>query len=863
MRHYSRTSTPSEELSEPPPLPLEKCLAKSRKIDAHGSVAGRTVLDHCHITGAVAKELIARSPDFLRESFFPDGSALIAACHDIGKVSPTFQKKIYSAIQNADMLIHEALRNVDRSIDENKSWGGHAGVSQCALEALQAGKPIAAIAGCHHGYAPDIGARSAEAEVFGGAAWQDQRTQLLKMLIESMQEHFPEIHGPLHARMLAGLTSVADWISSGRAFDDPEVPWRDRIAEAVDAAGFTQPIIKQGMSFREVFGFDAREIQGCLIEAVSRPGVYILEAPMGIGKTEAALFAAYSIVAAEKARGIYFALPTQLTSNRIHSRVNQFLGKVLEGGSGHHNALLVHGSAWLQEFDLGADAAPGYSWFKAAKRGLLAPFAVGTVDQALMASMNVKHGFVRTFGIAGKVVILDEVHTYDAYTGTLLDRLIDELRQLHCTVIILSATLTGERRSALLGSSQGGEAPYPLISALRFDEQEPLEVAPQSTVGKRVAIRSTTETDEAVEEALDRAASGQQVLWIENTVAEAQQVYKILTARSDGMNIECGLLHSRFIHIDREALEETWVTRYGAEGSMTRRERGRILVGTQVLEQSLDIDADFLITRLCPTDMLLQRIGRLWRHDFHHRPIGATCETWVISAAYEAAEQNPEKALGKTAKVYSPYVLLRTLQVWRDIEALSLPDDIRGLLEQTYETRQENQAMAKHKADLQKRKEMLERFALQGVSPALKAKPDVAVSTRYSDFDNVELLLLKSITHHHEKDETTVRLLDGRAIRLPKQFSSDSRKEQRKLAALLATQTLQIAEYAAPDAPGLNTLAWLKPYFYLGDPLHNESRMRVAIVSEGGLLKLPGGGAASDKYELSYHPRLGYHYEKR
>jgi len=146
--------------------------------------------------------------------------------------------------------------------------------------------------------------------------------------------------------------------------------------------------------------------------------------------------------------GIYFALPTQLTSNKIFDRFQDFLGEVLADDC-PHRSLLLHANAWLFETDMGEEGRPGGAWFNQSKRGLLAPFAVGTIDQALMAAMNVKHGFVRAFGLAGKIVILDEVHTYDAYTGSLMDALVQLLRQLNCTVIILSATLNQERREQL------------------------------------------------------------------------------------------------------------------------------------------------------------------------------------------------------------------------------------------------------------------------------------------------------------------------------------------------------------------------------------------------------------------------------
>ena len=137
---------------------------------------------------------------------------------------------------------------------------------------------------------------------------------------------------------------------------------------------------------------------------------------------------------------------------------------------------------------------------------------------------------------------------------------------------------------------------------------------------RTVTLHSDKTQDEALEEALLRSEGGQQILWIENTVAEAQAIYKGLAARASGMDVEVGLLHSRFTPADRERNESLWTSLYGAK-SEARGEKGRILVGTQVLEQSLDIDADFLVTRICPTDMLFQRMGRLWRHDE-----GAKCD---------------------------------------------------------------------------------------------------------------------------------------------------------------------------------------------------------------------------------------------
>src|SRR5690606_23012227 len=131
------------------------------------------------------------------------------------------------------------------------------------------------------------------------------------------------------ARLLAGLTSVADWIGSGEFFEKPDDPWQENIGKALDNAGFVPATYNQGLSFEQVFGFSPKDAQSLLIAQVRAPGVYVLEAPMGMGKTEAALYAAYQLLSTNQASGIYFALPTQLTSNKIYERFEQFLEKIL------------------------------------------------------------------------------------------------------------------------------------------------------------------------------------------------------------------------------------------------------------------------------------------------------------------------------------------------------------------------------------------------------------------------------------------------------------------------------------------------------------------------------------------------------
>jgi len=840
-------------------LPFNQCLAKSRKTSVNTVLPGRMVLSHCQIVGLVARAMISRMPVWLRVTLFPAGAELIAAAHDIGKVSPTFQNKIYSALTQKNESVLSLLTTFNPEIE--KQWGGHAGVSQATAEAQKVGRYIPEILGRHHGFSPNLAMYQATCGSFGGQVWQAQRTELLAQLKQALRCDFPVVNNALQAKVLAGLTTVADWIGSGSLFDDPADDRPEKIQQALDAAGYLQPQLKLDLSFIEIFGFAPKDTQIKLIAAVNQPGVYVLEAPMGLGKTEAALYAAYHLLEKKLATGIYFTLPTQLTSDKIHERVNAFLGKILDDRSPHKQALLVHGNAWLKQFEMGEEGNPGGAWFAQGKRGILAPFAVGTIDQALMAVMNVKHGFVRTFGLVGKVVILDEVHSYDSFTGTILDALVTALRQLHCTVIILSATLTSKRRAKLLGITPLTSS-YPLITA-QPNVGELAEISVEVIPDVAVAIAHQTEAN-TIEEVLCRAESGQQVLWIENTVNEAQGIYKILSARAGGLGVACGLLHSRFTKADRAANEETWVTCFGKNGGVIRGQQGRILVGTQVLEQSLDIDADFLVTRTAPTDMLLQRMGRLWRHTETKRPDQARREAWILSPDLTSAIATPEVALGATAKVYAPYVLCRSLMVWQGRTKVNLPGQIRELIEATYTKQDESEQMAKHLQQVEKERGKLERFALLGLSTGGTIQPEEKAQTRYSEQESTEVLLLRGYQPDPQQHGTWLTLLNRERLFVPQNGHTLLRNDWRVLSATLMQNTLKVTDYLAPKAVNKSQLIGLADYFYLGKPEYDESDMlRVALVQEDESLVALDGAQANDKYQLSYNSWQGYLAKKR
>ncbi len=830
-------------------LPL--CLAKSQKTVSGEILAGRNVYSHCVVVGQVAQMMIQRMPSWLRDALFPAGSELIAAAHDIGKVSPTFQHKIYRALTTADTAVLTMLKA--HNPDTEKNWCGHGGVSQATADALGVGRYIPEILGQHHGFSPNLSLYLASSSVFGGDAWNQQRLDLLAQLKLALACDFPVVETPLQARVLAGLTTVSDWIGSGSLFDENDNDSPAKIEQALNAAGYIQPQIKQGLSFYDVFGFTPKDTQIKLISAANQPGVYVLEAPMGLGKTEAALYAAYQLLEKQSATGIYFALPTQLTSDKIHERVNDFLRKILSDDSSHKQALLVHGNAWLKQFEMGEEGNPGGAWFAQGKRGILAPFAVGTIDQALMAVMNVKHGFVRTFGLAGKVVILDEVHSYDSYTGTILDTLVQALRELHCTVIILSATLTQARRAKLLGVTPQASG-YPLITAQpNVGELAEIEVAVIPDV--TLTIAHETEAN-AIDEALRRAQTGQQVLWIENTVQEAQERYQLLSAHAHECGVACGLLHSRFTKADRATNEDHWVTCFGKSGANQRGQQGRILVGTQVLEQSLDIDADFMVTRIAPTDMLLQRLGRLWRHADTKRPASAKREAWILSPDLAVAIATPDTAYGVTAKVYAPYVLCRSLQVWQSLSQVNLPSEIRALIEATYAPQDDSEEMAKHRHQVEKDREKLSGLALVGLSKGGTTLPEEKAQTRHSELETTEVLLIRA--YQHDKAKTLVTLLNGERKWIPHNGRANF-KQWRETTAILQQNTLKMAEYLAPKAVNKSQIAWLGDYFYLGKPEYNESDMlRVALVGDDDKLHSLDGTPVNDKYQLTYNAYLGY-----
>ncbi len=665
---------------------------------------GISVLDHCRNVGWVTC-LLSQYKNLLsiHSSLDPFEIAGIAAPHDVGKTSKGFSCKCRPWLEKEGL--YDKARS-ERWEDQNSN---HGQISQYSIyKALKESgvkkpfcKELPLIAGSHHGKIfkiPD--AREID-------DWETSRNDLIKKLWQefAIPTNLSFAKDSPIFPVLMGLTSVSDWIGSDDNFfpSDKSLTREECIAQsktALRSIGLAPPVINKGLSFHELFSFTPNELQQKAIETITKPGIYTIEAPMGLGKTEAALACTYNLLAQGKASGLYFSLPTQITSNRIHRRVQDFINRIAPNSP---DTQLIHGNSWLirnlyhpdikEENELD-EKHYSQSWFASSKRALLSPFGVGTVDQALLGIVPVKHWFVRRFALAGKVVIIDEVHSYDWYTGTLIKALCDELVNIGCTVILLSATLLPDFRNRFLNyNDQNGINDYPLITGKPFGETVISSVSVKAEEKQPVKVYFKS-SEQIMDEAICISLQGARILWVCNTVNQAQTVYSQLRQKIQGKSIDLGLLHSRFPYFQRDHLEEKWLERFAHE---TSDKTGCILVSTQVVEQSVDIDADLLISELAPMDMLLQRIGRLWRH-LQKRPPSIRPmkhpEIWIIEESFDLQyfrEATPDqiiKGLGGKAWVYYPYVLLRTLNMLKSLKKYSylinLPGDIRMLLEETY-----------------------------------------------------------------------------------------------------------------------------------------------------------------------------------
>jgi CRISPR-associated endonuclease/helicase Cas3 len=506
-------------------------------------------------------------------------------------------------------------------------------------------------------------------------------------------------------RLLAGFCSLCDWIGSNtdffpytpygkapQAYLDRQVEKLDRdstlarigILARIEPCGGVVALLRPHEQPRGV-----QVLVDCL---PTEPALILVEAPTGSGKTEAALAHAWRLMQIGAAEGIVFALPTQATANAMLTRARAFAEQAFAGA----NVVLAHGHrAMNREFRRLLDAgrlptAQGRSdaavqcaeWLASSrKRVFLGQVGVCTVDQVLLSVLPIRHSFVRAFGISRAVLIIDEIHAYDAYMNGLLREVLRRHRAAGGHAILLSATLPADIRNDLVaawGGPHSDDAPYPVVWRVS-DGCTAAETLPasQRPDARSVAVE-TIQTPEAfpddnlVQRVTAAAESGALVGIVCNLVQDAQRLAGVIRELT---HHPVDLFHARFRLCDRQAIEEAVIRDYGRAA---KRDQGRILVATQVIEQSLDLDFDWIITQLCPVDLLFQRIGRLHRHAATHRPVGFEQPCCTVLAPRNGS-------YGLHAKIYGDTRLLwRTEQCLAGADHIPFPGAYRDWIERVY-----------------------------------------------------------------------------------------------------------------------------------------------------------------------------------
>lgn len=697
---------------------------------------GYPLVAHMLDVAACAWEILDREPSSTLGLYATDlGVARARECvcalvglHDLGKASPAFQSKWSPGAERA--------RAHGLTWDPPVGDAPHGQVTEKCLSPLltergwprRTARGVAAAVGAHHGF------RHAEEELTrvrsssrGGDAWDDTRRELVDVLIALLDvDELPQasrLDGAAYMR-LAGLTSFADWIGSDASrfgsdarADDLAAHYeeaRHKARAALDAIGWSHrvPLKSRSVSFSEAFPFDPRPLQetaSALVSHAESPSLVLIEAPTGEGKTEAALHAHLLLQGVVGHRGMYVALPTMATGNAMFERTRSFLETCER--SDPPDLQLLHGASLLNEsfadirlrnVQAETDASEdrvghvvAREWFTHKKRALLSEYGVGTVDQALLSILNLKHQFVRLWGLANRVVVLDEVHAYDTYTSGLLDTLLRWLRALGSSAIVMSATLPPSRRKTVIetyggDASASGEYPHVTVVSGGATRTKTFRARDMPTYQLRAAPRDAV----ALADSLRRAAEhGGCVACIVNTVQRAQAVYTALghgdPIRGDHVTYgkrvgptQAMLFHARYPAGERQAREARVLELFGKDAA--NRPSSAVLIATQVVEQSLDLDFDVLYSDLAPVDLLLQRAGRLHRHE---RPRPVSHEAPVLHiAGIDTNETPPDLSEHAWDRIYEPYVLLRTWHALRGAREIRPAEDVSELIARVYDS---------------------------------------------------------------------------------------------------------------------------------------------------------------------------------
>ncbi|OGS99824.1 MAG: CRISPR-associated helicase/endonuclease Cas3 [Gallionellales bacterium RBG_16_56_9] len=651
------------------------------------------------------------------------------ALHDLGKFDVRFQLKAPDALaatwrplgkEDHGLSLNDITRfdhgwaGMAWANQEYQSWLGQADVGREMWE--QWNPWLAAVTG-HHGdfYLPRMdGLRLDTNEAI---IEHDQRArsefvaELSALFLEpesiglSLCEMPPTCSTSAQA-LLAGFCAVCDWIGSNTdvfLYQKPDTALTDYFAASVEKIQADDVLHRFGllakaMDYKGVSALlkseeSPRGVQVLVDSLPTTPGLTLIEAPTGSGKTEAALAYAWRLLDQGIADSIVFALPTQATANAMLTRAEVF-AKIVFGDA---NVVLAHGKSKLNsEFDRlviagqrrtaqGKEEAAVQcaAWLaNSRKRVFLGQMGVCTVDQVLLSVLPVRHKFVRGFGLNKSVLIVDEVHAYDAYMHGLLGEVLRRQKTIGGSAILLSATLPAGVRAKLLEaweSSGVADAPYPALwhatQGAASCTTVPDEHRPErrEVMTECIKLPGAFPNDEVIGRIIAAAETGARVAVVMNLVDDAQRLARLLR---DKTAINVDVFHARYRFMDRQAKEKAVTDNYGRKAV---RDKGRILVATQVVEQSLDLDFDWMLTQICPVDLLFQRLGRLHRHQREHRPAGFELPRCTVLSV-EGEDYGLHKLIYGNTRV-----LWRTERLLAGAVTIVFPEAYRDWIEQVYQ----------------------------------------------------------------------------------------------------------------------------------------------------------------------------------
>ena len=614
-------------------------------------VIGESLLDHMKAVGNTAARIVGDSLYFELEEELagylgvPKEEVIpivkyISAMHDIGKCHPHFQKLAmdlgeYAPAQNA---LTEYRHELGSEAIAKRIWKSN------KLFDMKTTEFFSTILRLHH---QRKGKRGKNYSCNGWEGLQNEVEAEIRRW-SGIKPFAISGHCDAACTLIAAILILSDWIASS-----------DDIEGAFRAMHLAKANSLEAGSFKEMFGFEPRTLQKELEHQIATlhemPLLAVIEAPMGEGKTEAGIYLAFKMAEYWKKNGLYFALPTTATSNQMVGRVRKIIRD--EG-----DAELIHSTSWLienEEKTLSLEDRLDYlKWKGPKRRAMLARFGVGTVDQAMTTVLKVRYGVLRILGLSNKVLIIDELHSYDAYMSTILERLVEWCKELLVPVVMLSATLPKSRKEQMLKINGLKEGVYPIVTEVFLDGN--VEELPITSVFKQwdVAI----DFQESITDIPEHGCT----LIIANTIKKAIEIYEDLKIPAE----EKMLFHSRFTIARREEIEQKVTAMFGKGGNRPSR---MVLVATQVVEQSLDVDFDRMYTELAPIDLVLQRIGRLHRHDIQ-RPAGLEKPKCTVFA----------DGLGTGKFIYYELLLERSRDLLKDLHIIHIPTDIPRLVEIVY-----------------------------------------------------------------------------------------------------------------------------------------------------------------------------------